>query len=224
MSEKKDQNPAGNSKVEKRLAGAPKSSLLTDVHAREDLDQGQRVVITARWILVFAGILLTIWNPGQVEELRVQVVLIILLAVANFNLNLQLLRKTATNPFIWYAASAADLGVITLLILSSAGYGSELYVFYFPAILAFSIAFPTLMTLLYVAGVSAVYFLIGMAALVFNDADLLVILARLIMFFAVALCGNLYFRMEARRRQDARQSQEVLMKQIKKRRKAAAAA
>jgi hypothetical protein len=51
----------------------------------DDLAHGQSVLITARWILVGAGLILALWNPEAIGELRIQIGLILALAAANFS-------------------------------------------------------------------------------------------------------------------------------------------
>ena len=53
----------------------------------DDLSHGQVVIVAARWILVLAGIFLALWNPAAMGELRIQIVLILALAVGNFYLH-----------------------------------------------------------------------------------------------------------------------------------------
>lgn len=190
----------------------------TKKYTEEDMTYGQSVIIMARWILVFFGFALAIWNPDDVDSLRYQVLMLILLAIVNFNLQAQLLKKKKTSNLVWYAASVADLVVITLLIAVSGGMQSNDFVFYFPAILAFSVAFPTIVTFFYLGLVVSGYFLVGLLEVAFNDGDLMVIVMRMLMFVAVGVSANLYFRIEADRRNETRQSQERLMDEVKKRR------
>ena len=84
-----------------------------------------------------AGLLLAFWNPGAVNELRVQILVILVLAVANFYLHAQLLRRRPAIDSVVYAASAADIAVITTLVVSQGGFISNLFIFYFLAFLAF---------------------------------------------------------------------------------------
>lgn len=191
--------------------------------ASKDLAHGQIVIVTARWLLVLAGLLLTLWNPGEIGELRVQILVILLLAIANFYLQAQLLMRRPVVDQVVYAASAADLTVITVLIMTGGGYESGLYIFYFPAILAFSVAFPTAMTWLYVATTMFFYALLSLMTQGVGIDQLQIILSRLIMIGAVAFCGNLYWRIESDRRQEALQAQQELMKEIHRRRAAPAA-
>jgi hypothetical protein len=189
----------------------------------KELAYGQIVIVTMRWSLVLAGLLLTLWNPDPLGKLRVQIIVILMLAIANFYLQAQLLMRRPVIDQIVYSASAADLAVITVLILNGGGYDSGLYVFYFPAILAFSVAFSTQMTTLYVAVVLFFYALISLFTPGVSEDQIQIILSRLIMIAAVAFCGNLFWRIERDRRQEAKKAQRELMTEIRRRQAAPAA-
>ena len=164
-----------------------------------DLVNGQGVIIMARWILVTSGLLLALWNPMQMDDLRVQIVLILGLAVGNFFLHAQMVSGKAINPAIVYAASAADMVVITGLIISQGGFDSTLFVFYFPAILAMSVTFHPSITAIFAGTAITAYALISLATL--GTVDEVALITRLIMMTAVAVCGGLYWHIEQQRRQ-----------------------
>ena len=48
----------------------------------EDLAYGQIVIVTARWILVLSALLIALWSPGKIGELRLEIIVIILLISA----------------------------------------------------------------------------------------------------------------------------------------------
>lgn len=178
----------------------------------EELAYGQLVIVSARWILVLSGLLLTLWSPDPLGRLRLQIVILLLMAVGNFFLHTQALMSRPLLHKVIYASSAADLAVITLLIVTGGGFGSSLYTFYFPAILAFSVVFPTHVTILYTATVTSLYTIISMVSL--NDGsagDVQVLVARLVILVAIAVCGNIFWRVERRRRQAADESHDILM-------------
>ena len=182
--------------------------------ANDDLVHGQQVIIAMRWILVASGLFLVLWNATNINEIRFQIIGVLVLAMFNFYLQAQLLMKRPVITPVVYAASAMDLVVVTLMIISGgSGYESVTFAYYFPAIAAFAVAFTTVMTMSYTFGLMGVYFLIGLA----DGADFLVILSRLIMIAAVAYCGNLYMRIERGRREAAYEAQEELLSQIRER-------
>ena len=127
----------------------------------EDLIHGQRVIVTARWILVLAGLAFAAWNPGPVGELRLEIALLLGLAAANFHVHARLLAQRPLPPGVAYAASAVDIGVVTLVVLAQHGAASEIYVFYFPAILALSVTFPRDVTAAFTAVTAILYTLVS---------------------------------------------------------------
>lgn len=166
------------------------------------LAEGQKVIVTARWILVLAGLLLILLTPGTLGQLRVQVLVLLGLAVANFYLCAQIFMRRPTMEPVMYAASLADLIVIALILISQGGFDSGTFVFFFPALLAISVAFPGPMLFLFTGGAMTMYAMIGLFTLpATGDMQLLVI--RLLMLAAVAVCGYKYSRIERNRRQAA---------------------
>jgi hypothetical protein len=171
--------------------------------ARTGLDHGQLVIVAARWVLIAAGLFLLIVEPaGAVGELRLQIALILLLAIANFFLQAQLLRRRRIPDALAYGASAADLAVITILVLSQ-GADSQLYVLYFPALLALSVAFEPVVTAVYAVGTALVYGAIAAASMPSVPDALPVVATRVLMLGAVAFCGCVYWHVERDRRHRA---------------------
>ena len=163
---------------------------------------GQLVIVTARWVLVLSGLLLALWNPGPIGQIRLHVLTLLILAVGNFYLHAQLLMRRPTISAVAYAASAIDIAVITLLVATQGGFASSLYVFYFPALLALSIAFPTSRTVGFGSVAVALYACVGLFSIE-SERDAQSMVVRLLMLIAVAVCGNLFARIEAGRRQGA---------------------
>jgi hypothetical protein len=196
-------HPVEDNKIGKRLKAR-------QIEA-EDLAHGQIVIVTGRWILVAAGLLLALWNPAPGRELRIEILVIFILAFANFFLHAQVLMRRTTMPLVIYAASAIDIIVISIFVLVGGGFESNLFTFYLPGILAFSVAFPTLLTLAYTLGTTLLYVVISLATMspgILNastviGADLQVLVSRLMIFITVGVCGNLYWRIEGNRRQAA---------------------
>jgi hypothetical protein len=180
----------------------------------EDLVYGQPVIVAFRWILIASGLVLALVNPDDLSHLRVQIVVILLLAIANFYLQAQLLMGRQVVGTIIYASSAIDLALLTVLVLSQGGYESRIFAFFYPAILAFSVVFATPITALYVAATVFVY---GFICL-FSDGDPVIIISRLLMLVAVGFCGNAYLRIERSRRSAAEAAHMELMTQIRSRR------
>jgi hypothetical protein len=167
----------------------------------EDIAHGQTVLVWARWILIGTGLLLSFWSPKDLTTLQVQLAAIITLAFGNFYLHVQLLRGHPALDNVVYAASLADITVVTALVLVQNGYPSPVFIFYFAAIVGISVAFPTWMTIGYTALVIGLYGAICLATAPVEDLP--AVFTRLLMIAAVALCGNIFARSEAKRRADA---------------------
>jgi hypothetical protein len=181
----------------------------------EDLMYGQSVIVTARWILVVSALFLALWNPGPMSELRIQILFILLLAVANFYLQAQLLMKKPASSGVVYFASAADLAVISVMVILGSGFESNIYVFYFPALLALSVAFSPAATLLFAGSAVGIYAFVSLGSALFGEIDFQVLVARLIMMSAVAVCGQIYWRIERDRRGAAVEARKRLIAQLR---------
>ena len=175
----------------------------------EDLVFGQTVLVWARWILIGTGLVLSFWTPTDLLTLQVQLAAIVALAFGNFYLHVQLLRGHAAIDKVVYAASLADICVVTALVLVQGGYSSPVFVFYFAAVVGISVAFPAILTAGYTLLVVGVYGLVCIATT--GPDDYPAVFTRLLMIAAIAVCGNLFARNESHRRAEAiRIHQELL--------------
>lgn len=189
----------------------------TQTKETEDLAHGQEIIVAARWILILSGLLFILWNPGPVSEVRIQIAVILILAAINFYLQAQILAHRPTLDTAVYAASVADIAVISLIIMTADGFASGTYIFYFPAILGIAVVFPMATAAAYVVAVISIYASLSLASVSFAAADLQVLITRLLMFAAVAVCGALYREIEANRRRDAVEAQRAPRAQIRER-------
>lgn len=172
----------------------------------ENLFYGQAVIVWARWILIATGLVLSFWEPASLGLLQIQLAAIITLAFGNFYLHVQLLRGRPAIDRVVYAASAADLAVVTTLVISQNGYSSPVFVFYFAAVLGLSVAFPTVLTALYTSAVVVVYGIVCLSTA--DSTEYPAVFTRLLMIAAIALCGALFARSESHRRAEALQLHE----------------
>jgi len=167
----------------------------------EDLFYGQAVIVWARWILIATGLVLSFWDPQSLSLLQIQLAAIIALAFGNFYLHVQLLRGHPAIDRVVFAASAADLAVVTTLVIAQGGYSSPVFVFYFAAVLGLSVAFPAVLTAIYTSAVVVVYGVVSVSTA--DSADYPAVFTRLLMIAAIAVCGALFARSESHRRADA---------------------
>lgn len=181
----------------------------------DDLAHGQVVIVSARWILIVASLILVLWDPGPLSQLRLEVLVLLVLAVVNFYLHAQILMRRPAIDLVVYGASIADLTIISVLVASEGGFTSNIFVFYFPALMALAVAFPTFMTLLYGGGAMAAYGLICAATMSATEGNWQIVLARILMLAAVAVCGNMYWRIERDRRSAAVKEREQLRMELR---------
>ena len=164
--------------------------------ARElEVRQGQLLIVVARWLLVLAGLLVALWEPDALPRLRVEIGVLLLVATGNFVMHAQLLRRRPTIESVAMALSAGDLVVITLLVANTGGAASNVFVFYFPAVLAISLAFPTAQTVALSA--LAVGLACGLGGVGATAPD--VLLVRGLMLAGVAVVGNASWRLHRTR-------------------------
>jgi hypothetical protein len=165
------------------------------MEAQADLDHGQVVIVTARWLLIVVGLfLLTVKPTSNVSELRLQLALLLVLGLVNFVMHAHLLRRRPIPAAVAFGTSAADLLVITILVLSQGG-NSQVFVLYFPALLALSVAFEPFVTVAYAIATAGVY-----AVIALGTTTAPIVLTRVLMLAAVACCGGLYWTVERERR------------------------
>ena len=171
---------------------------------------GQLVIVVARWLLILAGLVITLWRPapGDLNKVRVDVFVVLALAVANFYLHARLLVRRRPPEGLLLAASAADIGVITVLASLYGGFRSPTFVFYFPAVIAFALAFPRPATILYALAAISLYALVC-APGVLNAADLQVLTERVLALVGVATVASTYLDVE-RTRLASRSTAEAL--------------
>src|SRR5262249_34587917 len=124
-----------------------------------DLASGQIVIVSARWVLIVTALALSLWSPvpSDLNWLRLSLFVLLALAVGNFYLNAQMLMRRPVPAAVVYAASAADLVVITVLTAAFGGSDAPMFVFYYPALLAFALVFPLPMTVVFTGAVVWLY-------------------------------------------------------------------
>jgi len=156
-----------------------------------ELARGQMIIVLARWLLVATGLLVALWNPQKLSELQIEVGVLLLVAIANFHLHAQLVQRKRTLMDIARLASIGDLLVISMLVGLQGGTTSNLFVFYFPALLAIAVAFPTTEAAALGGLGVLLYASVGFIDLVPPE----VLLLRLLMMVAVIVVGNTYWRL-----------------------------
>ncbi len=176
-----------------------------------ELTQGQTIIVLARWIMILAGLCFVLWLPSPLPQLRFKLMFLLTLAAGNFYLCAQLLKRQPAMPLVVLLASLADILVINAIVLSEGGLNSVTFIFYFPAMLAISVAFPTALSYFYASGILGSYIFLSLVTNTFTSDNLQILVIRLLMLTAVAVCGNLYWRQESRRQAVPEQAKRVVL-------------
>jgi hypothetical protein len=165
------------------------------------LAEGQMVIIIARFVLVLSSLFLILADTESVSfgVIRFEVMVILLLALSNFYLVAQVLTKRKTLDLVIYGMGLADLVVISVVVIIQGGFSSNVYTFYFPALLAFSLAFPMVELYLYLGATVTLYSMICLFTM-HNMDDLQTLIIRVLMLTAIAVCGNHFAEIERKRR------------------------
>ncbi len=170
----------------------------------EELQHGQIVIVSARWAMVSTGLVLLMWQPGDLPGFTISILVLLTLAVMNFFLHVQILRNQPIGHEAVYAMSLADLVVISLIVVTGAGFESGGFAFYYPAVLAYSLVFPGQVTLLLTTGIIAAYSAIAAPEMAGSELNQQILATRLLMMVAVSYLGYRYRLVERRRLDELR--------------------
>lgn len=162
----------------------------------ENLEYGYSVIIAARWMLVAVALCFVLYRPQSVAEITVGTMSVLGIAALNFWLHTRPLTNRPVEAGWAYLASLADLAVISGLMLWQGSASGQAYVFYYPAIVAYSLVFPAEITFLLTSGMLAFVLKSG----VDEGLDARVLVARLLTLLATAVIGWRYRKVEERRR------------------------
>ena len=126
----------------------------------EDLAFGERIINYVRWPLLI--ILLLFNNLGPVRETPeltplINLALLAALLMTGY-IQYRLYRGRTFGPVITLALAVLQDGLITVGVVLTGLYESYFFIFYYPSLLGFSLAFPLRLSLGYATIVGAVYF------------------------------------------------------------------
>ncbi|HZQ35427.1 MAG TPA: hypothetical protein VFD32_05805 [Dehalococcoidia bacterium] len=162
---------------------------------------GQLVVLAARWLLILFGLAITLWSPVQadLDKVRVSLFVLLALAIGNFFLNARALTRERLPDVVAVVTSMADIGVIGLLTAVFGGLRAPVFVFYLPAAVALTLAFPLELASGLLACLLGLYTVICIPG--FHDpADAQTLVVRLIAIAGAASVAAVFRRIEADRR------------------------
>src|SRR5712692_9872671 len=110
----------------------------------EDVFFGQIVIIWARWFLILAGIILTLWGTTSASDLVVSILPIAALMAMNFYLHGRYLMERPANRLLLLITCGLDVLIITLIVIAwqPKGLNNPFFIFYYPVVLAVAFVFP----------------------------------------------------------------------------------
>ena len=164
------------------------------------------ILVVIRWLLLLAWFVL---NNYRVEADTGHLILN-LLGVALAAMNAYMSWRVITRrPITWrhaLALSLADLAMITIGLFLKSGIRNDFYVFYYPALLGFSLMFPRRAAFTMVAVVATLYIIIASTvaptfSMALEDEKKLAV--RIINMVGIVAAGGLITRWERSRRREA---------------------
>jgi hypothetical protein len=172
-----------------------------------ELRRGEIILVSARWILIVVGLLLALNAPDSLLDLQVSIAAILTMAVVNFVLHTNILNTKPAATTTLYIASLGDIAVISAIIAITSGFSSFAFVFFYPAIMGYSLVFPLRITAYFTVAMGALYsaILLTTSHDVFAadpDGSYAVLVTRLMTFAAVMVVANMYRLVERQRLQD----------------------
>lgn len=187
-----------------------------DETVEDDLRYGQKVIIWARWMIVVFALIMGLYRPEGITELVIIILALLAVAVLNFALHTRVLTKQPVKINLIYVASVADICLISLITGLKGGINTHVFLYYYPAVLAFALVFPRKLTIQLTIVVLILYFSI---CLLFSNTGLqsgheTVLIFRLLSIFGVAIVGNQYRLIEAKRRKKAAEKKQTLQAEL----------
>ena len=189
---------------------------ITDETVEDDLRFGQIVIVWARWAIVIFAFIMTLYRTRGITELIIAILGLLAVAMLNFALHARILTKQPVNVKLVYSASIVDICLISLITGLLGGINTHIYLYYYPAVLAFALVFRGLVTVWLTVGVLILY---AGICLLFSDpkfiaGDETMLIFRLLSILGVAIVGNRYRSVEAKRRHAAAEARRAVKKKL----------
>lgn len=173
---------------------------------KEDIFFGQAAITWARWFVIVGIAAVILLNVTVPRDLLVGLIPILVLMLMNFYIHGSYLVERPVGQGLIVLASVVDVVIISLMVLlgpEQVGqkFGSELFVFYFPMVVAFAFVMPRRWVVAYTALTLFVYLLICLFDI--GQIDWRVMFVRLLILGGIGGLGSYYWRIMRRRRRAA---------------------
>jgi hypothetical protein len=169
--------------------------------AAEDIFFGQIVIIMARWFLIAAGTVITLWSAKDMFQLTLAILTVVVLMTMNFFIHTRYLTGQPVNKVLLLFANIVDLTIVTLLISfwnGQTGLNSNFFILYYPMLFAWALVFSpsttTLFSLITLTVYSSACLLTTDQNLMFSVAGVELLCMRLITLGAMGGLGTYYYR------------------------------
>jgi len=169
--------------------------------AAEDVFFGQIVIIWARWFLIAAGAIITLWSANDMLQLTLAIVTLVVLMTMNFFTHARYLTGKPVNKALLLLANTVDLVIVTLLVgfwSGQTGLNSNFYILYYPMLFAWALVFSpsitTLFSLTTLTAYCATCLLTTDSHLMLSVAGFELLCIRLVTLGAMGGLGTYYYR------------------------------
>ena len=169
--------------------------------AAEDIFFGQIAIIWARWFLIAAGTVITLW-AGE-NQFLVGISALVVLMVMNFFFHGRYMTGKPVNQFMLLFGSLVDLAVVTSLVVfwndKQTGVNSHFFILYYPMLFTWALVFSPRITISFSIMTLALYtaaclFFTGDVPLTLNAGEMQTLAARMITLGAMGGLGTYYYR------------------------------
>ena len=178
----------------------------------EDIFFGQVVLIWARWFVIAAGVIYALWMSTSTEQLSLAILPLVIIIGINFFVHGRFLMEKPINQTLLLGLSVIDLVIVTIVVLfgpGQRGINSDLFVFYYPLLIAFSFVFSQRTTAVYTISTLFVYVLVCVLLdpiAIITGPVLEIMVMRVVTMAAVGSLGTYYWRIQRDRRHELAQA------------------
>ena len=194
---------------------------LVNETAETDLQYGLIVIIWARWSIVIFAFINSLYRAEEMSTLMLTIVGLLAVALINFVLHTRILSKQAVEAKWVYLASIVDICLISLITGLEGGLHTNVFLYYYPAVLGFALVFPGAVTILLTIAVITLYsgicLLFSTPSLQFNG-DESIFIFRLAALLGIVIVGNRYRSVERQRMVKENDTRQTLNDELKRRR------
>jgi hypothetical protein len=173
---------------------------------REDIQDvwyGQIVIIMARWFVIAAGVMLTLWRADQIQDITGVIYPLIGLVALNFFMHGRIITGSPIRRELILVSSIVDVALISVIVATASwkadsGIENPFYVFYYPVLLAFALVFPWRFAIPFGGAAIATYVAIVLSTGLGDDPTQAheTLVARAVTLASITLLGNLYWRIQ----------------------------